>query len=88
MNIEQIEAIQGKKIEILEMTLSNTDNQLELSWTVCFENKIIKKLCQHHWKCMVSELLTILKMDGKRIPNMKFLILRMTVLISSVRVLN
>lgn len=38
MNTDQIDIFQGKKVEILEMILSNVDNQLELSWKIYFEN--------------------------------------------------
>ena len=42
MSMGKAEVFQGNKIEILEMVLKNVDNQLELSWKICFENTV-------HW---------------------------------------
>lgn len=40
--INQAEIFQGKMIEISEMVLSNTDNQLDMSWEIYFENATYK----------------------------------------------
>jgi len=42
MEIIQTGIFQGKMIEISEMILSNTDNQLDMSWKIYFENAIYK----------------------------------------------
>ncbi len=42
MQINQTEIFQGKMIEISEMLLSNTDNQLDMSWEISFENMTCK----------------------------------------------
>lgn len=42
MEIIQTGIFQGKMIEISEMILSNTDNQLDMSWKIYFENVIYK----------------------------------------------
>ena len=47
MNMRKAEIYQGNKIEILEMFLKNADNQLELSWKMCFENTV-------HWMTFSS----------------------------------
>ena len=38
MKLNREAVFQGDKLEVLEMTLKNKSNQLELSWKVCFNN--------------------------------------------------
>ena len=41
--IKQAEIFQGQMIEISEMILSNTDNQLDMTWKIYFENGLGRK---------------------------------------------
>ena len=41
MNEEKIRHIQGKKIEILEMILTNENQRLKLLWKICLNNTIL-----------------------------------------------
>ena len=42
MNTERIEVFQGRKIELLEMILSNVDNQLTMSWKIVYKDAIYR----------------------------------------------
>ena len=69
MNIEQINILQGNKIEILEMILKNVDNQLELSWDVYLNNAIFKMTFKNVSRFNISDFSLPLEIYGFEIVN-------------------
>lgn len=69
MSIGQTESFQGNKIEILEMILKNTDNQLELSWEIYFDNAVYRMTFYNVSRFRVGDLSTPLEVHGFEIIN-------------------
>ena len=69
MNIGQAEIFQGNKIEILEMTLKNMDNQLELSWKINFGNVVYRMTFYNVSRFRVRDLSIPLEVHGFEIIN-------------------
>lgn len=69
MNIGQGEIFQGNKIEILEMILKNTDNQLELSWKIIFGNVVYRITFYNISRFSVGDLSAPLEVHGFEIIN-------------------
>lgn len=69
MDIGQAEIFQGNKIEILEMILKNSDDQLELSWKIFFENAIFRITFYNVSRFRIGELSMPLEVHGFEIIN-------------------
>lgn len=69
MNIGQIEVFKGEKIEILEMSLKNVEDQLELAWKIYFENSIFSITFYNVSRFRVGELSVPLEVHGFEIIN-------------------
>ena len=69
MNIGQAKIFQGNKIEILQMTIKSVDNQLELSWEICF-NGVVYRMTFYNVSRFRAEALSIpLEVHGFEIIN-------------------
>ena len=69
MNMEKAKMIQGNKIEISEMILKNVDNQLELSWKICFEKAVCRITFSNVSRFRIGEVSLLLEIHGFEIIN-------------------
>lgn len=69
MNIEKAEIFQGNRIEILEMLLKNVDDQIELSWKICFENAVFWMTFSNVSRFRIGEVSMPLEICGFQIIN-------------------
>ena len=69
MNMGQTQIFQGKTIQILEMVLKNTNDQLELSWKISFENEIFRIIFHNVSKFNAENLSAPLEVHGFEILN-------------------
>lgn len=69
MNEIDIDILQGKKVEILEMFMKNVDNQLEIQWKIFFENSIFTITFYNVSRFSVEELSAPLEIHGFEIVN-------------------
>lgn len=64
-----MKVFQGNKIEILEMSLKNVDDKLELLWEVYFENKIFSITFYNVSRLMIKAFSAPLEVHGFEIIN-------------------
>ena len=69
MNTSQIEVFQGNKIEVVEMTLKNVDNHLELSWRIYFKDIFYRITFYNVSRFRVGEWSAPLEVHGFEIIN-------------------
>lgn len=69
MNIDRAEILYGKHFEILEINIENVENQLVLSWKICFENTVFRMSFYNVSRLRVSEWSIPLELHGFEIIN-------------------
>jgi len=69
MSIGQIEAFNGEKIEILEISLKNVEDQLELVCKIYFENLIFRITFYNVSRFRIGEFSIPLEVHGFEIIN-------------------
>lgn len=71
MNAEQMVIFQGEAIIILEMTVKNSNEQLELSWIVSYKGLIYKMMFYNVSRLRIENMSAPLGLQGFEIINHK-----------------